>query len=187
MYYVIFSGIAIPYPSLADAAFVVAFLCWIGALAKFANNIGLWSRLKKLLTSVLHFVVPIIVVASLYYVLLVVTRREGIFLAGWDAKIFFDLTYTIADIIILVMLSLFIFSYIFRLVDREARFIVAIITVGFAFNYIADLTFAYTTADYSLLAGHVVDLFFTNAMFVISVAAAMLVQREAATGSENST
>lgn len=159
---------AVPYPSLADAAYIVSWPLWaIGVITLFKAT-GARFQLKKLGGRVLFLMIPIITILLSYYLLFVVAKGGEFAFDGSGLKVFFDLAYPIGDIVILT-LAVLLYGLSFRYLGGYFRVPILIILTGFLVNYLADFSFSYTTTKETFFVAGWVDMIFTTAMFLLGL------------------
>lgn len=157
----------VPYPSLADVGYSLAVPLWMIGVFYLSKATGVKFSLRKLRGRVLVIILPIIAAIFSYYFLFVIARGSSIEIKGGLLKIFLDFYYPIGDWIILTVAFL-IFGLSLHYLGGRFRWPVMIILLGFVFMFISDFLFSYTTTVGSYFNGHLVDLLFTVAIFVIS-------------------
>jgi len=169
-YYNIFLQIAVPYPSLADVFYIVSWPLWAWGMLQLSSATGVKYSLRSLKGKLLLLIIPALMIAISYY-LLVVVIRGGILdfhLGDGGLKLFFDLAYPIGDVVILTLTTL-IYGLSYNYLGGKFKTTVYIILIGFIINYIADFLFSYTTTLGTFYTGGLVDLVFTMAMFTLSL------------------
>ncbi len=168
-YYLFFTTISVPYPSWADAIFVLSWPLWTYGIWKLSGVIGVKLALRKVSKS--FIILPIaIILLSIY--LLVYIARGGITYEN-PLKLFFDLFYPLGDIVILtVTTSVYFLSRNF--LGGIYKIPVLILLFGFVLNYFSDFLFSYTTTNGTYYNGHFVDFLFTTTMFVLSLSLSMI-------------
>ena len=172
-YYNLFLNVEIPYPSLADASFILSWPLWGIGIFFLLQATGVKYGLREKIGKVLLLILPILVIVASYY-LLVVIAKQGLFeFSGWSPKTFFDLAYPIGDVVILTMTTI-VLGLSYKLFGGELRVPIYIILLGFIVNYFADFSFSYTTTLQTFYSGNWVDFLFTTAMFFISLGLSML-------------
>ncbi|MDD5357139.1 MAG: hypothetical protein PHS53_03280 [Candidatus Pacebacteria bacterium] len=167
-YYNLFLDIAVPYPSLADVAYIVSWPLWTIGILYLSPAIGLKYQLKKMSGKVFLLIIPLVTIFLSYYLLFVIGRGGVIDLSGGSLKLFFDLAYPIGDIVILSITAL-VYSLSFNYLGGFFKFPIIVIMLGFVLNYLADFSFSYTTTQETFDVANWNDLLFTTAMFVLSV------------------
>lgn len=168
-YYNFFLDQEIPYPSLADASFMLSWPLWAIGTFYLSHATGLKYALKQRSGRFLAFAIPIFAAAVTYYLLVVVARGGSFEFEGGAAKVFFDLGYPIGDAVILA-LALLVYGLSFRYLGGRFKWPVLLLLFGFVLNYIADFGFSYTTTVGTFYNGNWVDLIFATAMFFLSFA-----------------
>lgn len=173
-YYNIVLQIAVPYPSLADAFYIMSWPLWGIGIFHLSKATGAKYGLKSLAGKYILLFVPLVVVILSYY-LLVVVARGGMFYFTDSGmlKIFFDLAYPIGDVIILTLATT-IYGLSYNYFGGRFKSAIHLILAGFVINYIADFSFSYTTTIGTFYSGDWVDLLFATAMLLLSLGIVML-------------
>lgn len=176
-YYNLLMGVEIPYPSLADVAYIISWPLWGVGMVYLSKTTGAKYALKNLTGKALLVVLPLIVISVSYY-LLVQVARGGVFSSSDGIlKVFFDLAYPIGDVVIISLATL-VYGLSLKLFGGKFRFAVYILLFGFVINYFADFTFSFTTTAGTFVAGGLSDLLFTTAMFMLSLGITLLDPRQ---------
>jgi hypothetical protein len=157
----------VPYPSWADAGFMVSWPLWFTGVYHLGKATGVKFGLRKMGGKLLVVIAPIVVFIVSYYLLVVVARQGSFQLEGGPLKIFFDIAYPLMDVIILT-LAVLIYGLTFKYLGGQFKLPVLIILAGFISNYIADFGFSYTTTVGTFYNGNWVDLAFATTMFLLS-------------------
>ncbi len=166
-YYNLLLGVEVPYPSLADVAFIVSWPLWGIGMVYLSRATGVKTALHTFSSKIMILVIPIIAIAFSYY-LLVVVARDGVISSSEDSiKIFFDLAYPIGDVVILTLATI-IYGLSFKYFGGKFRLAIYVLLAGFIFNYFADFSFSYQTTLETFVPGGISDLLFTTAMSAIS-------------------
>jgi hypothetical protein len=177
-YYNFFLNANVPYPSWADAAFILTYPLWAIGMIYFGIASGANLGLKKMSGKLLLVIVPILVLLLSWYVMVVLARGGSITSGGDIITVFFDIAYPVGDAIILTMAFL-IFGLSFRYWGGQIKWPVIIIIIGFLVEYIADFGFSYTTAINTYYNGSWVDLLFATSLTILGLGVAMLDIKEA--------
>ncbi|MEI7719727.1 MAG: hypothetical protein WCI89_00765 [bacterium] len=168
-YYLFFTTVSVPYPSLADAIFVLSWPLWTYGIWKLSEAMGVRFALRNMNKN--FFILPVVVILLSAY-LLVYVARGGITYDN-PLKLFFDLFYPLGDIVILtVTASVYFLSR--NYLGGVYKTPILMLLFGFVMNYFSDFLFSYTTTNGTYFNGHLVDFLFTTAMFVLSVGLSML-------------
>lgn len=159
--------VEVPYPSAADASFIISWPLWMIGTFYLSIATGAKFGLKRKGGKAMLFIIPIISFVVSYY-LLIVVARDGV-ISSWDGlgKIFFDLAYPILDVAILIEAAI-IYGLSLRYLGGRYKWPIIITLLGFVVNYFADFGFSYTTTVGTFFNGNWVDLLFTTAMFMLS-------------------
>jgi len=173
-YYNLFLNVAIPYPSLADASFILSWPLWGIGIFFLSKATGAKYGLKLSSGKYLLLFIPLLVIIFSYYLLVVVARGGQFdFTDSSILKIFFDLFYPVTDVIILT-LSTVIYGLSYNYLGGKYKIAIYIILFGFVINYFADFFFSYTTTLGTFFSGNWVDLLFSTALFLLSYGVAGL-------------
>jgi hypothetical protein len=166
-YYNFFLNAVVPYPSWADASFILSWPLWTVGVLFLGRATGAKFGFKKMGGKLLVIAVPIIIFIISYYFLVTVARGGSITSGGGPLKVFFDIAYPVLDVVILTLAAL-IYGLSFKYLGGKYKWPVLITLFGFLVNYVADFGFSYTTTINTFYNGCWVDLMFTSAMFVLS-------------------
>jgi len=167
LYYNLILKIEIPYPSLADASFILSWPFWIAGVYFLAKATGVKYALAKKQSTLKIILIPIIALTISYYLLVIVARQGSVEISGGMIKIFFDLAYPILDVVILT-LALLVYGLSLQFLGGRFKWPVLIILFSFLVNYFADFIFSYTTTIETYFNGNIADLLFMTAMFLLS-------------------
>ena len=168
LYYNIVVGIAVPYPSLADAAFFVSWPLWGIGAAYLSLATGARFALKEMRGRIMLFIAPLVIIAFSYFAL-VSFARGGLISTFDDAvKAFFDLAYPIGDVVIL-SIAVLIFGLSYQYFGGIYKRPIFLILGGFVMNYAADFTFSYTTTLETYYNGSLADVLFMTTMSLLSI------------------
>ena len=167
-YYLFFTEIEVPYPSLADAVFILSWPFWTFGVYHLSKATGARFGLKSRGGKHLLYIIPAIVSLVSYYLLFQVARGGEIDLSVEAYQLFFDLFYPIGDVVILTIVAV-VYSLSRKLLGGKYKIPILILFTGFGLNYLTDLIFSYTTTVETYFNGHFVDLLFTITMYVLSL------------------
>src|SRR3990167_535047 len=103
--YYLFAGIEdVPYPSLADASFILSWPLWALGVIFLSRATGVKFALRSIRGKISLFVIPLIALLASYYMLIEVARGGVMGLDPSSAsKLFFDLFYPIGTSVILAI------------------------------------------------------------------------------------
>jgi hypothetical protein len=173
LYFNIVLGVAVPYPSLADVAFIISWPLWAVGAAYLSIATGARFGLEELKGKIGLIIVPCVIVAFSYYFLVVLARQGVLSIYDGSVKTFFDLAYPIGDIVILTI-SLLIFGLSYKYLGGILKWAIYLILAAFIVNYFADFTFSYTTTLGTYYNGSLADVLFVTAMTLLSSGIALL-------------
>ena len=167
-YYNFFLNSEVPYPSLADAGYLLAVPFWMAGVFYMSKATGAKYALKKRLGQLFFIVLPIISFALSYYLLITVARGGVVLTEGEGLiKLFFDLGYPLGDALI-VTIALLIYGLSFRYLGGVFKWPVVITLSGFVVMFFADFAFSYETTLGTYYDGNPVNLLFISALFLMS-------------------
>lgn len=177
-YYNFFLNSEIPYPSLADIGYLCAVPLWIIGIFYLSKATGVQYGLKKKIGQLYLILLPIIVIAFSYYLLVITARGGSITSGGGILKVFFDFAYPVGDIVIITM-ALLVYGLSFKYLGGRYKLPVLITLIGFILMFFADFSFSYTTTLGTYYDGHVNNLLFITALFAMSFGIASFDRKEA--------
>ena len=177
----IFSGvynfllqIEVPYPSLADAWYIISLPLWAIGMIQLSRAMGAKYGLRSSKGKAALLVIPILIIIISYYLLVHVARGGSIdFSNKGILKVFFDLAYPIGDVVILTLATL-VYGLSYKYFGGVFKKAIYAILLGFVVLYFADFSFSYTTTLETFFPADWVDYLFTTAMFILSIGIAML-------------
>lgn len=167
-YYNFFGAVDVPYPSLADVAYVMSWPLWMLGAIELSKATGARLSLRKGGGKLFLLIVPIVVAVLSYYLLVVVARGGALTGGGEAIKVFFDLAYPLGDVVIL-SLSLLIYGLSLKYLGGRYQQPIVILFSGFVLNYVADFAFSWTTTAETFFVAGPVDLLFMTAMTALSM------------------
>ncbi|HEY4506498.1 MAG TPA: hypothetical protein VJJ24_03570 [Candidatus Paceibacterota bacterium] len=168
-YFIFIAGVEVPYPSWADAAFILSWPLWTLGVVYLSKATGVRFALQRLKGKAMLFIVPIITVIASYYLLIVVGRGGVIELEGISGlQLSFDLFYPIGSAVILAM-ALTFFSLSLDFLGGKYKAPIIMLIAGFLINYLSDFIFSYTTTNETYFNGHFVDFLFLTAMYFLAM------------------
>lgn len=166
-YYNFFLGVEAPYPSIADIAYLSSYPLWAMGVLALSRAMGAGYALRKPAGKVALLAVPLLAAAVSYY-LLINVARGGLDLTGDLLKIFVDVAYPTADIVLLTLISVvFVLSY--KFLGGRYKMPVVVLMAGFLLQFFADFAFSWQTTLGTWYVANWVDFLFTTAMTVITV------------------
>lgn len=177
-YYNIVLQVEVPYPSIADSAYILSWPLWIFGMIRLSKATGAKYGLRLSGGKLILLAVPALVVLISYY-LLVFVAREGVivFTDVEKYKLFFDLAYPLGDVVILTV-ALLIYGLSFKYLGGIYKKSIYMILASFVLMYFADFAFSYTTTVDTFYTANWVDLLFTVTFFTLSVGVALMHHNE---------
>lgn len=172
-FYNLILAVPIPYPSLADAAFILLYpLSAIGVISFFRATGALFA-LKRISGKFLLLIIPIFFIFLSYYLLFIVARGGEITYDGGLLKLFLDIAFPIGDVIVITLATI-LYSLSFKYLGGTFRKPIIFIIMGFISTYIADFLFSYTTTVDTYFVGKWVDIFYPTAFLFIGLGLSLL-------------
>lgn len=167
-YYLFFTDIEVPYPSVADGVFILSWPLWALGVIYIGKVIGVKYGFKKLKGKLVAIFGPLFAIIVSYFLLFQVARSGEFDLNVSDKELFFNIFYPVGDIAILSLIAVVYIlskSFLGGIYKNPIR----ILFFGFLLNYFADFVFSYTNTTETYFNGHIVDLMYMSAMFLISL------------------
>jgi len=165
-YYAIRHIDEIPYPSLADVGYILAIPLWAYGMTKLAKTTGAKFGLKHPKKKILAVILPLILIAVSYY-LLVIVARGGTLVSDTSTsqilKVILDISYPAGDAIILT-LAVLVFGLSSGYLGGRYKLPIYVLLSGFIVQYVADFTFSFSTTKGTYYNGHWADLFYPTAL-----------------------
>jgi len=169
IFYNIILNIEVPYPSIADYFYILSWPLWFLGMIHLSKATGARFSIKKLEGQFLLLLIPLVLIALSYYLLIIIARDGTLFTSNEDLqKIFFDLAYPIGDVIILTTSTL-IFGLSFKYLGGKYKIPILCLLAAFVLNYITDFSFAYTTTKELYYNGHWVDILYPTVLALLSI------------------
>src|SRR3989344_2137204 len=175
-YYLFFTDIEVPYPSLADAIFILSWPLWTYGLLQLSRAIGVKFGWRNLSSKKILLLISGVVILLSTYLIFGVARDWSVSFNEVSVKLFFDLFYPVGSIVISTLVLL-IYWLSKNFLGGIYKTSIIVLFLGFLFNYVADFTFSLTTTNETYFNGHFVDFMFTVAMFTLSLGLSMLNSR----------
>ena len=151
----------VPFPSLADAAYLVMPVAFCVALLLFPVGNSAQSRGRMLLDG-------LIVAGSLFLASWVMILNP-MYQAGADSlqALIISLAYPVSDVVILTIAAIALVR-----VTQDQRLVLSLLTVGIACIALSDSAFAYLSLDNEYSSGNLIDIGYVAGLLMIMVAAA---------------
>lgn len=165
-YYNFFLNSNIPYPSFADVGYIVAIPLWVIGTYQLSKATGVSYGLKRKVGQIYLLVLPIVVLALSYYLLVTIARGGSITSGGGLLKVFFDFAYPVGDAII-ITIAFLVYGLSLKYLGGRFKWPVLITLFGFVLMFLADFSFSYTTTLGTYYDGHINNLLFITALFAM--------------------
>jgi len=151
--YVLVSNVEIPYPSIADALWLIGYVPLLIAIELYVK------LFRPALSRKLYFGSTAVISAAgvaLFSVMapLLIATEENVLLLG------IDLAYPVLDIIVLSQAIFGLLVFTMTRLKGKVGTAWILISLGIIMNVIGDILFSYSTAQEAYFDGHPLDLFF---------------------------
>jgi len=168
-YYNIVLAVESPYPSLADAVYILSYPFWAIGLISLGKGIGAGHKLRTFNGKIALVLAPLIGIALTYFVFILIAQGGDFGFEGSDiVKIFFDISYLLGDAIIITTIGL-IYGLSYKVFGGRFKWPVNILFIAFLVEYLADAIFSYTTTQGTYFTSDLSDLLLTFSVFLIVV------------------
>ncbi len=168
-FYVIALHVDVPYPSFADALYMVSWPLWGIGIYHISKAAGITFQIRKKSTIIQIVALPILMIAFSFYLIINVARSSILLDNGDIFKAFFDLGYPFLDAVLVAEIFL-MFGLTFKQVQKRYRAPLIVLMLGILTNYVADFVFSYTTTKGMFFDGSYYDMLFPSAMLLIGIA-----------------
>jgi hypothetical protein len=172
-YYNIILNVEVPYPSIADAFYIVSWPLWAISMINLSKATGVKFQLKSMGGRLALFIIPVTTIVISYYTLIVIARDGVLDLSESLLKTFFDLAYPIGDVVILTI-ALLVYGLSFHYLGGRFKWPIVIVLLGFVMNYLGDFTFVYTVTQETYFVANWVDFIYTIAFFLVGLGVSLL-------------
>ena len=166
-YYNLALQIPVPYPSFADAGFILLYPFTAIGIYFLSKATGITYALKKLGGKIGLLVIPILMIVISYYFLFVVARGGVISYDGDLLKLILDIAFPVGSVIIISM-AVGVYWLSREYLGGVFRKPILLILFGFLLAYITDFSYSYTTTTETFFVGNWVDLLYPTTFFVIA-------------------
>ena len=148
-----------PYPSVADAAFVLGYVFWILGTLFLSRLAAVKLVLNK--KPKLWWLVGVVTLAgtALSYYLLIEVARQGVVLTDSTntIKVILDIFYPLADFLAVTLVAIIV-AVSGKYIGGRLRFPIVLSMLGLAVMYVGDVVFGYTTTTGSFYNANWGDL-----------------------------
>lgn len=172
-YYNLVLHIPVPYPSIADASFILIYPFSILGMTYLFRAVGASLALRSMYGKLMFLLIPIFAAIISYYLLFIIARGGEIVYEGDLLKLFLDISYPTGSALV-AMLATIVYGLSFKFLGGFFRMPIILILLGFISNYFADFLFSYTTTTGTYFVGMWVDLFYPTAFLLISLGLTLL-------------
>jgi len=164
-YYIYKDKIAIPYPSWGDVAYFGSVLVYICAAIFLAKAVGVKLSLKKLNYKIVAVVLPLVILAVSYRILLHNHQYD----TSHPLTVFLDAGYPIGEA---CYISVAMVAYLLsrKMLGGVMKSGILLVIFALIVQYVADFTFVYQSNRGSYVAGKFDDLFYLIAYFAMTTA-----------------
>jgi hypothetical protein len=168
-YYNLVLAVDVPYPSLADAIYILSYPLWAIGLINLGQGIGAGYKLRTLKGKIALVLAPLIGIALTYFVFISFAQGGDFGFEGAGiVEIFFDVFYPLGDVVIITAIGL-IYGLSYKVLGGKFKWPVNILLIGFLTSYVGDALFSYMTAQGTYYTSGWADLLFAISMFLIVI------------------
>lgn len=168
MYYVLFLGVEVPYPSLADFFFLPGVFFYTLGTIYLSMTTGARFALKERFGKVYAVSVPLVALAVTYVVIIIIGKGGELVSEGSDAlKTVLDIAYPLGDAVSLSVAGV-VAGLSFRYLGGLYKYEIVSILVGLAVMFMADSVFSYTTTVGTAYNGSLGDYIFALGTFLLT-------------------
>ncbi len=157
-----------PYPSLADAAYILSWPLWFIGMYNLSKATGAKYRFRNTTGKLIAFLIIIFAFVASYYLLFTVARGGVFEISGNYLKLFFDFAYPVGDIVI-VTSSLLLFGLSANYLGGRFKTPILIIIIGFILNYTADIIFTYVNTVGTYHVANWVDMLYVTVFLLLAI------------------
>ncbi len=172
-YYNLALQVAIPYPSFADAGFILLYPLSAIGVFYLSKATGASFALRKTSGKLALLLIPTFLILLSYYLLFIVARGGEITYDGDFLKLFLDIAFPVGSVIVATFAAI-VYGLSFNYLGGFFKKPVLLILIGFFFAYIADFSFSYTTTTGTFFVANWVDLVYPTTFFIISLGISLL-------------
>jgi hypothetical protein len=168
VWYLFYANVEVPYPSLADAIFVLSWPLWSYGVWNLSKATGAKFGLRTTGGKFLLVLVPLACAALSYYLLIMVARGGVIDFNVDSLQLFFDLFYPFGSMVIFSIVGV-VYMLSRNFLGGRYRIAILLLFLGFIGNYISDFTFSYTTNTGTYFNASLIDYIFSVSLYLISM------------------
>lgn len=166
-FYNFFFHIDVPFPSLADAAYILTPAFWFIGILFLQRITGTKYQLRTIWGKTVLILVPLFVVLCTFY-LVFYSFYDGVFIAnGKNLQLILTIYYPISDVLLLAP-TLVILVLSWKTLGGTLKRPLLLILTSFIFMYVADMGFAYTTLNNTYHNGSWPDVFYGITMLLLA-------------------
>jgi|SRR3989344_1100713 len=165
-YYLFFTNVEVPYPSLGDLFYIMIWPCWTYGMIQLSKATGAKYGFKKVSGKTVALILSLLVIIVSYYLLFKVARQGYIDLSGGLISNILAVLYPLGDLAILLS-SLLVFSLSYKFLGGVYRISILILIIGFILNYIADVIFVFGVTSETYFNGNIADFLYVVMLFTV--------------------
>lgn len=182
-YYNLVLMVEVPYPSWADAAYVLTSPFWILGMYNLSKVTGAQFSLRQKSGKLLFVLLPLVTLTIATVVVVKYGLGGELNLVGETlAESFLNYFYPI-DSIIALTLAVMVYGLSYRFLGGVYKVSIYLILAGFTVRYFSDLAFSVTTAQESFFVGSWVDMLGVTYLAILGIGLNMLTPRSAGSAS----
>ncbi|HZX01026.1 MAG TPA: hypothetical protein VFE87_01345, partial [Candidatus Paceibacterota bacterium] len=168
-YYNFVLFVDVPYPSLADAFYLLSYPFWAIGLVNLGSGIGAGYKLRTTRGKIALILAPLIGIALTYFIFISIVQGGDLGFEGSSPiEIFLNIFYPLGDAILITAIGL-IYGLSYKIFGGRFKSAINMLFIGFLAAYFADAIFSYTTTQETYYTGNWVDVLFMTNLFLITV------------------
>lgn len=164
-FYVYVLGVEIPYPSLADVAYIASILFYIVGAYKLVKVVGVNLSSQSWFPKFLAIIIPLLILGFSYLALM----RNYDFTEATALRIFLDFGWLIGQAIY-VSIAIFAFIASKNTLGGMMRKPIILLLAALVVQYIADFQYSYQINNETYYTGGINDYFYALAFFLMTIA-----------------
>ncbi len=170
-YYLYFTDVQVPFPSLADFFFIMIWPLWTFSMIKLSKATGAKYGFKNMGGKIFSIILAVVSVVVSYYLLFIVAKDGVVDLSVTTSQLILNFFYPLGDVSILIS-AVLVFTLSYGFLGGKYKRTVRWLLLGFFINYVADFLFLFTTTNGTYFNGHISDFMYLTMMFILTMGAA---------------
>ena len=162
--YYFYSGIELPYPSIADIGFFGSIPFYIYGMMLLAKSSGATISLRSLLSKLQVVIVPAIILGSSYLIFL----KDYDFSATGGLQVFLDFGYPLGQAIY-ISIAILAYTLTRNLLGGMMKKVIIFFIMALVAQYVSDYLFLYQSLHGTFIGGGIVDFLYSTSYFLMGM------------------